>query len=135
MANEQPIAPLILNLLAEEKLAEIKNARDPLKVAVAVTICVLTLSVGTGSLFGLKAERKRMELIELQRKRNKVTAGTTVGDAEELKTTRVFCEEVMAINRNRALFAPQLALIKNIIPDTIQLTRINVGINSEVHAA
>lgn len=135
MANEQPITPLILNLLVEEQMAERKKARDPLKAVVAVAIGIITVTVGVGTWFGAKAERKHTELVELQQQHKRLLSVSAAVDAEALKAARTFCEEILAMNRNRALFAPQLALIKEIIPGSIQLTRVSLGITTELREA
>jgi hypothetical protein len=132
MANEQSIMPLVLNLLVEEQMAERKNARDPLKAVVAIAIVVVTLVVGAGVWFGIQADQKHAEVAELQQKCNKLTAAVTGGDIAILKGTRDFCGEIQKMNQCRAQFAPQLALIKEIVPETIQLTRIGINITAEM---
>jgi hypothetical protein len=132
MATEKIIQPLLLNLLAEEQLAEIKKARDPLKMALAIALGVLLLTVGAGSVLGLRAEQKRIEMTALQQQLSKLTAAATTDTLEALKSDQAFCADVVGMNRHRSLVAPQLAFIKDITPDAVQLTRVSLTIVSEV---
>lgn len=122
---------ITLNLLAEEQLAELANARDPVKVAAAIGVSLLMISVLIGSALYVVASQKKADANLLQARYDELVAAETAGATAQFKTTKSLADDVVAINRSRPLFAPQLALLKDLVPDSIQLARIGFSVSIE----
>ncbi len=116
---------ITLNLLAEEQLAQQANARDPVKTAVAIGISLLTLVVATGSILYIFANQKRTEAALLEARWNALAAGQSANGAADFKTQKAFADDLVAINRMRPIYAHQMALLKDLLPDSIQLSHIS----------
>lgn len=124
---------ITLNLLAEEFQAEHARARDPVKVALAIGASLIALTVACGAMVNVAASRKHGELVVLQGRWNehqKAMSGVNSGFADAKQQA----EELVNINRGRSLCAPQLALIKDLVPETISLTRVGLVLNTEIIA-
>src|ERR1700689_2999915 len=110
---------ITLNLLAEEQQAQVARARDPVKLFTAIGLSVLTVAVAWGGTLSALLMQKRSELQGLESRWNNMN---TVGGGEgEFQRLNAFAEEVIAVNHSRILIAPQLALVKDLIPPSIQL--------------
>ncbi len=119
---------ITLNLLAEEQLAQVARARDPLKILVAVGLGVLSLLVACGSTLSVIRGQKLAELQSLEGHWKQMS----VSDKEAaFQKTRSLANEIVALNRSRILMAPQLALVKDLIPTTVQLTHLNLALAIE----
>ena len=125
---------ITLNLLAEEHQAEQAAARDPIKGAVAFGILLVLLAVGAGTYFSIQVGRTAATIDGLQQLWDKISAGSGAGLSAEVRASKSVAQEILDIHRARPLFAPQLALVKNVIPETIQLTRFGFTISSEASA-
>jgi len=125
---------ITLNLLAEEHQAEQAAARDPIKGAVAIGILLVLLAVGVGTYFSIQVGRTAATIDGLQQLWDKISAGSGAGLSAETRASKSVAQEILEIHRARPLFAPQLALVKNVIPETIQLTRFGFTISSEASA-
>jgi hypothetical protein len=122
---------ITLNLLAEEQLAERAHARDPFRITLSVGISVVVLTAIAGVCVTNAAHKKKAELTALQAKRDSLSsnqAGPTSGDTKSLKSV---ADDLIAINQSRTLYAQQLALIKDLVPASIQLVRMNFQLNVE----
>jgi hypothetical protein len=113
---------ITLNLLAEEQLAQEARARDPVKLFIAVGLAVLTIAVALGGVLSAVLMQKRAELAGLQSKWDK----TNEGGAEESNFQKLnnAAGEIIGINHSRVLIGPQLALMKDLIPSSVQLTQL-----------
>jgi hypothetical protein len=114
---------ITLNLLAEEQLAQEASARDPFKVAIALGVSCLLLCSVAGSVMAHYAEIKRMEAEELKAKWEKL-GGSQSQAGTDTQSVKAVADELLSINQSRQLYAPQLALLKDLIPDSIQLQQV-----------
>ncbi|MCG3146583.1 MAG: hypothetical protein PCFJNLEI_00014 [Verrucomicrobiae bacterium] len=122
---------ITINLLVEEQLSQQAQARDPLKISVAVGGGLLLVVVALGVLFGQIAERRRSEAAKLQSHWDVLQASS---DAGETKTVMMTASDYLAINRSRQIYGPQLALIKDVIPASIQLSQFRFAFATETIA-
>jgi hypothetical protein len=129
------VTAITLNLLAEEQLAEQANARDPLKTAVAICASILTLVVMSGSVLYVVAGQKTTEASLLQARLDSSVAAEAAGGTADFRSVKSIADDIIAINHSRPLYAHQLALIKDLVPDSVQLTRITFTLALEVHDA
>jgi hypothetical protein len=120
---------ITLNLLAEEQLAQEARARDPVKLFIAVGLGVLTMAVALGGILSAVLMQKRSELAGLQSKWDKMNNG----GAEETNFQKLnnAAGEIVAINHTRILMAPQLGLVKDLIPPSVQLTQLAFAMSVE----
>lgn len=125
---------ITLNLLAEDQRAEQAAARDPIKGAAALGILLVLLAVGTGACFSIQTGQAAATIDGLEQLWNKVSAGAGAGLTAEVHAKRAFAQDLLEIHRARTLFAPQLALVKDVIPETVQLTRFGFTISVEASA-
>jgi hypothetical protein len=124
---------ITLNLLAEEQRAQEARARDPIKLFVAIGLAALTVAVGTGATLSAVLMQKRSELQGLEAEWNSINNG---GAQEgEFQQASALAEEIVALNRSRVLFAPQLALVKDVVPSSVQLSQINFALSKEAPQA
>ena len=124
---------ITLNLLAEEQQVQEERARDPFKILIAIGLTLLTLVVGWGSTLSVMQGQKRAELQRLETQWEKMNHG---GEQEgEFQRIRVLAEEIVALNHSRILIAPQLAVVKDLIPPTVQLSQMNFAMETANIAA
>jgi len=119
------VTAITLNLLAEEQLAEQAQARDPFRIALSASISVVVLTAIAGALVTHNATAKKVELSALQAKLDDLSstpASPTSGDTKSLKSV---ADDLTAINHGRTLYAQQLAVIKDLVPTSIQLVRMS----------
>ncbi|MCX7887992.1 MAG: hypothetical protein N3B01_12165 [Verrucomicrobiae bacterium] len=126
------MSPLVLNLLAEEQAAEAASARDPVKFAILIGLVVVGVAAGWGAVTALRAERAAAEADRLQKRWNELTSAPAGGTFRALKA---LAEDLVEIHQRRVLLAPELARIKDLVPDSIYLTRAMFRMNVEVAAA
>ena len=120
---------ITLNLLAEEQLAQEARARDPIKLFTAIGLGVLTMAVAWGGILSALLMQRRMELQGLETRWNKVN---NVGVEEgEFQRTSAAADEILKLNHTRVLLAPQLALVKDLIPPSVQLTQLGFALSVE----
>jgi hypothetical protein len=120
---------ITLNLLAEEQLAQEARARDPIKLFTVIGLAVLTVAVAWGGILSVLLIQRRTELQGLEAQWNKVN---DVGAGEgEFQRITAAAEEIVALNHSRVLIAPQLALVKDLIPPSIQLTQLGFALSLE----
>src|SRR5580704_14918414 len=105
---------ITLNLLAEEQRAQEARARDPVKLFVAIGLAALTVAVGAGATLSAMLMQKRSELQGLEAESSTMNKGGAEEGAFQQAST--LAEQIMALNHSRILFAPQLALVKDVIP-------------------
>lgn len=120
---------ITLNLLAEEQLAQEARARDPIKLFTVIGLAVLTVAVAWGGMLSALLMQRRTELRGLETQWNQVNdAGAGEG---EFQRTCAAAEEIVTLNHSRVLMAPQLALVKDLIPPSIQLSQLGFTLNVE----
>lgn len=120
---------ITLNLLAEEQLAQEARARDPVKLFTAIGLGVLTVAVAWGGTLSAVLMQRRTELQGLEAQWNKVN---NVGAVEgEFQRASAAADEILMLNHTRVLLAPQLALVKDIIPPSVQLTQLGFVLSVE----
>ena len=123
---------ITLNLLAEEQLAEQANARDPVKTAIAIGTTLLMLAGLSGSLLSIAAGRKATEANLLQARRDGLLAAQAPKQGGDFRSIKSYADDFVALNHSRVLYARQMALIKNLVPDTIQLNHINLTLSIQL---
>lgn len=114
---------ITLNLLVEEQLAQEAEARDPVKLAAAGAVCVIAVAALLGMAVARSAARKTAEADTLQTKWDTIQSNPSASTGDT-KSYKALAEEIRAINHARPLYASQLAIIKDVVPATIQLTQI-----------
>jgi cellobiose-specific phosphotransferase system component IIB len=120
---------ITLNLLAEEQQAQQERARDPVKLFIAIGLAVLALVVAWGGMLSVILMQRQAELRALEAEWEKINA---VGEKEgEFQGMNGHAEEIVALNHSRVLVAPQLAMVKDIIPSSIQLSQFNFVLTVE----
>ncbi len=120
---------ITLNLLAEEQLAQEARARDPVKLFTAVGLGALTVAVACGGILSAILMQKQTELHGLEaqwKKTNNVSA-----EEGEFQGTSAAADEIIALNHSRILMAPQLALVKDLIPPSVQLSQLAFALTVE----
>ena len=126
--------PIIINLLAREEQAEQARARDPVKVLIVISTLLLAIVVGIGGvLFGL-ALHSGVDLKGLEHRRTELEKQQTSGNIGAFLALKQWSGDLLEINQARRLFAPQLALIKDLVPDCIQLSRLTLATTAVVRA-
>jgi len=120
---------ITLNLLAEEQQAQVERARDPIKFFIAVGLVVLTVAVAWGGTLSAMLAQRRVELQGLEARWKKMN---DVGQGEgDYQKNSQFADEIVAINHSRVMVAPQLAMVKDLIPSSVQLTHINFALATQ----
>ena len=120
---------ITLNLLAEEQQAQVERARDPIKLFIAVGLAVLTVVVACGGTLSAMLAQRRVELQGLEARWKKMN---DVGQGEgDYQKESALAAEIVAVNRSRVVVAPQLAMVKDIIPSSVQLTHINFALAAQ----
>ena len=116
---------ITLNLLVEEQLAQRASARDPLKWAVATGVCTLALTAAIGLGLSVLASRQGTELARLRARWNaQVVSQQNTGDT--FQATQSMAADFVTLNQSRPLCAPRLALIKDNVTDSIQLSQLSL---------
>jgi hypothetical protein len=115
---------IIINLLAEEQQAEQDRARDPFKVSLAVGIGALALVTAVSVLLPVFAASYKIQAAKLRREWQDLEAQQTGGEGGSLRVIKELADDLLELNRSRRLCAPQLALIKDLVPNSIQLTHL-----------
>jgi hypothetical protein len=135
MTSGLTMSAITLNLLAEEQLAQEARARDPFKTAIAIGAGLIALVAMTGSVLFWFASQRKSEGDILRSKWETLSASMEKGEVAEFRALTAQANDVMTLNKSRVLLAPQLALVKDIVPDAIQLTRLNFSVNVETPMA
>jgi cell division protein FtsL len=125
---------ITLNLLAEEQLAEQAQARDPFRITWSVCLCAVLLCAMAGAWTTYLARGKKSELTGLEAKWESLSKdpGSNSGDTKSIKS---IADELLTMNRGRTLYAQQLALIKDLVPPTIQFIRMSFQLNVDSPAS
>lgn len=125
------ITAITINLLAEEQLAEEQSARDPVKTTIAIGVAVLACVALVGSLLWLYASGKNTEAMSLESQWKKVSNDQSVGAMAEFNTLKGLANDLVAMNHARKELATQMALVKDLLPESIALTRVNFSMSTE----
>jgi hypothetical protein len=120
---------ITLNLLAEEQQAQVERARDPIKLFTVIGLTVLTVVVALGGTLSAMLSQRRVELLGLEARWKKMNDGGQ-GEGDYQKDNAI-AAEVVAVNRSRVVVAPQLAMVKDLIPLSVQLTHISFALATE----
>jgi Na+-transporting NADH:ubiquinone oxidoreductase subunit NqrC len=120
------MTPITINLLTEEHRAQHASARDPVKIAVVVGIVLVASVLAAGAWVQMAVEQKKTDLNRLQDEQRKVMATQTKGG--DGFSAKALAEDVVAINQSRLLYGPELAMVKDLIPDGIQLTSLRYAL-------
>jgi hypothetical protein len=123
---------ITLNLLVEEQRAQEARARDPLKTCIAIGVSLVMVTAVIGSLCGVAAGNKKTEENALKHEYDNLLKQRDAGAATGFSALKAHAETMIEINRKRVLLAPQMALIKDMVPNEIELTRLELRINTEL---
>ena len=120
------MTPILINLLVEEQRAEHARARDPVKLLIAISLALMAVVVAVGGLLSGLVMRSRatMEVVESQAR--ELEKQQTAGSVGAYRSLKRWADDLIEINQSRRLSAPQLALLKDIVPDYIQLVRLSL---------
>lgn len=119
---------ITLNLLAEEQLAHEASAHDPVKTAIAVGATAISCAALAGSLLWVVASQKSTEAGLLQEQWQSAVSAFESQEGKSFKAISALADDILAMNRSRMLCAPQLAVVKDLVPDSIQLTRLGFSL-------
>jgi hypothetical protein len=120
---------ITLNLLAEEQQAQVERARDPIKLFIAVGLTVLMVAVACGGTLSAILSQRRAELQGLDARWKKMN---DVGQGEgDYQKDSDYATEIIAVNHSRVVMAPQLAIVKDFLPSSIQLSHIKFALVTE----
>lgn len=122
---------ITLNLLADELEAQQAEARDPLKIAIACGAMVVCLAVVGGTALRLLAGSRRNQAAALQRQWEQIEASQQANAVTAYEEIKAVADEILRINQTRLLLAPELAMVKDAIPPTVQLTRLRLQLVTE----
>ncbi len=122
---------ITLNLLVEEQRAQEARAKDPIKTAVAIGISVVMVVTLAGSFLSVIAGNIRGRENTLKNEWNAMAAQRDASATTGFKALKSHVDELVAVNRTRSLVAPQLAMIQDVVPDTIHLTRMDIKVVTE----
>ncbi len=117
---------ITLNLLAEEQQAQVERARDPIKLFIVIGLSILTVAVAWGGTLSAILSQRRVELQGLETRWKKMNDGGQ-GEGDYQKDSE-FATEIVTVNHSRVTVAPQLAMVKDLIPPSVQLTHINFAL-------
>ena len=126
---------ITLNLLAEEQIAERAEARDPFKMALAIGIGLFTLAVVAGMGVAYLADKQKAEADGLQTRLDSLTATQPTGTGGDTKSLKSLADDILTINQGRQLYARHLAMIKDLIPDSVQLRRMSFTLSLDPQAS
>jgi len=120
------VKSIIINLLVEEELAQQARARDPVKLMIAISTAVLALVVAVGGVFSGLAMRSQVAMKVAETKLHELEKQQTSGSVGAYLSLKQWTDDLIELNQSRRLCAPQLALIKDLIPDYIQIARLTL---------
>jgi len=120
------VRPIIINLLAEDQQTAQARARDPVKVFIAISTGLLAVVVAVGGALSGLALRNQLEIKNLERQRQTLESQQTTRNIGAYRSCKQWADDLIEINQSRRLCAPQLALIKNVVPDYVQLDRLSL---------
>jgi hypothetical protein len=117
--------PIRINLLEEEQKAKLARKRDPVMLAVRLSVLgVVTVLVFSVVLYTrVGAMNEQVTALKNEWKQRETKFGQTEKDIKNLQKRVAKSDLLRAQVKNRFLWAPQLELYKDIIPTTVQITR------------
>ena len=121
-----PVNPIIINLLVEEEQAARARGRDPVKLLIVISTGLLAVVLAIGGAMSGLARRSGAALNNLEQQWQELAKLQTSGSVGSYRVLNQWTGDLLAINQSRRLCAPQLALIKDLVPDFIQLTRLSL---------
>jgi len=120
------VNPIIINLLVEEEQAERARGRDPVKLLIVIGTGLLAVVLAVGGVLSGLARRSGAALNNLEQQWQELAKLQTSGSVGTYRVLNQWTDDLLAINQSRRLCAPQLALIKDLVPDFMQLTRLSL---------
>jgi len=119
------VTAITLNLLAEEQLAAQAQARDPFRITLSAGISLVVLTAIAGAFVTRSATAKKAELSTIQAKLDGLSLAPSSSSSGDTKSLKNVADDLVAISHNRTLYAQQLAMIKDLVPTSIQLVRMS----------
>jgi len=129
------VSPITINLLAEEEQAAQARARDPFKLLIAISIWVLAVAVAVGGVLSGLALRNEVQMKRLEHNWQELEKQQTSRNVAAYRSLKQWADDMIKINQSRRLYAPQLALVKNLVPDTVQLARLSLATTTVAQSA
>ena len=117
---------IYINLLAEVEQAEQARARDPIKLLIAISVWLLAAVVAVGGILSGLALRSNAELKDMEHQWQEYTKQEVNSNVVTYRALKQWADDILEINHSRRLCAPQLALIKDLVPNYIQLLRLSL---------
>jgi hypothetical protein len=128
------VTVITLNLLAEDQLAQQAEARDPFKAALACGIGLVAACVVAGTCLAHFAAKAKAQADTLQTECETASTTQSAGTGGDTKTLKSVADDILAINHARRIYADQLALVKDLVPDSVELDRISFTLSIETSA-
>jgi hypothetical protein len=122
---------ITLNLLAAEQVAQQQQARDPLKLAIAIGVGLIAIVATIGGIATALAAQKNGAVAALQEQFNKFNSPHLLEQEALYNSLSQTAKDLLGANHSRCQYAPRLALIKDLIPDNVQLNRLAFSVATE----
>ena len=128
------MTPILINLLVEEQQAEKARARDPVKLLIAVSVALMAVVVAVGGLLSGLVLRSRATMQVVESQARELEKQQTAGVVGAYRSLKRWADDFIEINQSRRLCAPQLAMLKDVVPDYIQLVRLSLVMTAAIQA-
>jgi Tfp pilus assembly protein PilN len=118
--------PIRINLLEEEQKQKLARKRDPMMLAIRLGgLAVVAVLVYSLILYAReKSLKEQLTALKNDWSLQEVKFAKVDGEIKNLQQTFVKTELLKTCIHNRFLWAPQLELYKDVIPNTVQITRL-----------
>lgn len=122
---------ITLNLLAEELRADQARARDPFKAALAIGVGLISLTALCGAVLNVFAGRTQTQVNSLQARWDECQKNLAKPNSG-FAAVKARADQILAVSRSRILYARQLALVKDVVPDAITCSRLGFAVRTEL---
>lgn len=118
--------PIRINLLEEEQKQKLARKRDPMMVASRLAVlCVLAVLVYSLILYTRQRSMKeQLDALRSEWSLREKKFAKVDSEIKDLKKTAAKADTLKSYVNNRFLWAPQLEMYKDVIPGTVQITRL-----------
>jgi len=119
---------ITLNLLSEEQVAHEASSRDPVRLAIGIGAVIVSGTVLCGSLLSVVASRSTTELNLLRSQIKAMSGRQGMSAKSDWQIIQNTAEDILCMNRQRVMCAPQLSVIKDLVPASVHLARVSFAI-------
>lgn len=118
--------PIRINLLEEEQKRKLARKRDPMKLAIRLAVLAVAAVLVYSVILYTREKNLKEQLTALRNNWSlqEVKFAKVDEEIKNLQKTFVKAEILKSYMRNRFLWAPQLELFKDVIPNSVQITRL-----------